>query len=573
MGHAGNAGFVISSEWTLWQHLGVRGETTLTTIGTMKTTLLPRLIRPILLSFALAVPVTSVASLPAAAQVKISTFAQAVAEAAAGDEDIAAFYRDTGYEPIWTSGSDEDQSRIMALFQAIQHADDHGLPKSAFDTAGLEAEMRAIDSPRDLGRVEVELSKLFLTYARDIQTGILTPSKVDDGIKREVPLKDRTELLKSFAASKPAPFLRSLPPRSEEYARLMREKLRLERVRAQGGWGPTVQAGALEPGAQGQAVIQLRNRLVAMGYMDRSATQTYDENIQRAVQKFQTNHGLATDGVAGGDTIKAINAPVEDRLESIIVAMERERWMNIERGDRYVWVNLTTYTARIVDGGKVTFETRSVVGQNISTHRTPEFSDVMEHMIINPSWHVPRSIIVNEYLPALQRNSGAAGHLQITDARGRVVSRATDFSQFTARNFPFDMRQPPGPGNALGYVKFMFPNRYNIYLHDTPSKSLFGREVRTFSHGCIRLQQPFDFAYAMLAPQEDNPESFFQSILRTGKETQVDLVDPVPVHLVYRTAFTDTRGEMNYRNDMYGRDGRIWAALQAAGVDLRSLDS
>ncbi|EAQ13631.1 MULTISPECIES: L,D-transpeptidase family protein [Maritimibacter] len=539
----------------------------------MKTTKLNRLFRPILLSIALAVPATAVATLPATAQIKISTFAQAIAEAASDDEDIAGFYRENGYQPIWTSGSDEHQARIMALFQAIQHADDHGLPERAFDTAALENAMRAIDSPRDLGRVEVDLSKLFLTYAKYIQTGILTPAAVDDGIKREVPLKDRTELLKAFSQAQPAPFLRTLPPKSEEYARLMREKLRLERVRAEGGWGPTVQAGSLRPGDQGQAVIQLRNRLVTMGYMDRSATQTYDENIQRAVQRFQTNHGLTADGVAGGDTVKAINTPVEDRLERIIVAMERERWMNIERGDRYVWVNLTTFTARVVDGGKVTFETRSVVGQNLSTHRTPEFSDMMEHMVINPSWYVPRSIIVNEYLPALRANSGAAGHLLITDARGRTVSRATDFSQYSARNFPFDMRQPPGPGNALGYVKFMFPNQYNIYLHDTPSKSLFGREVRTFSHGCVRLQQPFDFAYTMLAPQEADPEGFFQSILRTGQETKVELDEPVPVHLVYRTAFTDTRGEMNYRNDMYGRDARIWAALQAAGVDLRMLDS
>ena len=308
----------------------------------MKTTKLHRLFRPLLLSVALAVPTVSVATLPATAQIKISTFSQAVAEAASDDADIAAFYRDNGYQPIWTSGSDEHQARIMALFQAIQHADDHGLPARAFDTAALEREMRGIDSPRDLGRVEVGLSKLFLTYAKSIQTGILTPAEVDDGIKREVPLKDRTELLKAFTQAQPAPFLRTLPPKSEEYGRLMREKLRLERVRAEGGWGPTVQAGSLRPGDQGQSVIQLRNRLVAMGYMDRSATQTYDGNIQRAVQKFQTNHGLTADGVAGGDTINAINTPVEDRLERILVAMERERWMNIERGDRYIWVNLTT---------------------------------------------------------------------------------------------------------------------------------------------------------------------------------------------------------------------------------------
>ncbi len=516
---------------------------------------------------------TAIAPTPATAQAKVTAFAQAVAEAAANDEEVAAFYRQSGYAPLWTDGSEEQRARILALFQAIQHADDHGLPLPDYDTTALEAEMRAIDSPRDLGRVEVELSKLFLRYGKQINSGITEPASIDEGIKREVPHRDGTKLLLEFSKSAPAPYLRSLPPRSEEYAALMREKLRLERVRAEGGWGPTVQVSALEPGQSGQAVVALRNRLVAMGYLDRSATMTYDENIQRAVQKFQTRHGLTSDGVAGGATMREINASVEARLQSIIVAMERERWMNVDRGERYIWVNLTTYTARIVDGGKVTFETRSVIGKNIATHRTPEFSDEMERIVINPSWYVPRSIIMNEYLPAMKRNPGAAGHLQITNAAGRVVSRgAIDFNAY-GRSFPFNMRQPPGPRNALGLVKFLFPNKYNIYLHDTPTKHLFAQEVRTYSHGCIRLGDPFDFAYALLAAQEPDPKGFFHSVQATGAETPVELEKRVPVHLVYRTAFTDTQGNMNYRDDMYGRDAKIWSVLQYRGVSLRALDS
>jgi L,D-transpeptidase YcbB len=188
---------------------------------------------------------------------------------------------------------------------------------------------------------------------------------------------------------------------------------------------------------------------------------------------------------------------------------------------------------------------------------------------VNPSWSVPRSITVKEYLPMMQRNPNAAGHLQLIDRNGRSVSRgAVNFGAYTAANFPFAMRQAPSDGNALGLVKFMFPNQYNIYLHDTPSKSLFDNEVRAYSHGCIRLGDPFGFAYAMLARQADDPKTTFQSVLATGSESVLKLEQPVPVHLVYFTAFPSVKGRMNYRRDVYGRDARILEALIAAGVAL-----
>jgi L,D-transpeptidase YcbB len=196
----------------------------------------------------------------------------------------------------------------------------------------------------------------------------------------------------------------------------------------------------------------------------------------------------------------------------------------------------------------------------------------MEFMVVNPTWNVPRSITTKEYLPLMQANPDAAGHLTIIDAAGRAVSRSSiDFSQYTAKTFPYAMKQPPSDGNALGLVKFMFPNKHNIYLHDTPSKSLFNREVRAFSHGCIRLGDPFDFAYALLARQTKDPVGDFKRYLATGVETVVSLHQPVPVHIVYRTAFTAPKGKMNYRRDIYGRDGRIFEALAKAGVVLRGV--
>jgi L,D-transpeptidase YcbB len=304
-----------------------------------------------------------------------------------------------------------------------------------------------------------------------------------------------------------------------------------------------------------------------MEYLVPTATRTYDAAIQAAVERFQLAHGLEADGVAGEGTLAEINVPMDERQKSIIVAMERERWTNAPRGDRHVWVNLCDFAANIVDHDEMTFRCRAVIGATSEDRQTPEFTDLMEFMVINPSWSVPRSIVVNEYLPQLQRNAGAAGHLRITDRSGRVVDRGSvNFGAYNARNFPFAMSQAPSRSNALGIVKFMFPNQYNIYLHDTPAKDLFAREVRAFSHGCIRLADPVGFAHHLLARQTADPDGLFEQTLNTGAETRINLEQPIPVHLDYRTAFTDVTGGVQFRRDIYGRDARIWNALSAEGV-------
>ena len=500
---------------------------------------------------------------------QVTAFKQAVAEASAKDRDLAAFYQANGYESLWTGKSGKERRRRQELFNAIEIADMHGLPKARYDAEDLQARMKAVRSPRDRGLVEVALSRTFLQLARDMQTGALEPGRIDSGIKREVPYRDRVSYLTSLSKSNPRNFFRSLPPQTGEYTRLMKEKLRLKKLLAEGGWGQKVPAKSLKPGATGNAVVVLRNRLISMGYMRRSSGQSYDANMQKAVQQFQTDHGLTPDGVAGPGTMVEINQPVQARLQSVLVAMERERWLNLPRGDRHVLVNLTDFSARIIDDDRLTFETRAVVGKNVSDRRSPEFSDVMEFMVVNPTWNVPRSIAVKEYLPMMKRNPNAAGHLQLYDRRGRKVPRgAVNFGAFNARNFPFNIKQPPSQRNALGLVKFMFPNQYNIYLHDTPAKDLFAREKRDFSHGCIRLQQPFDFAYELLSKQESDPRTYFHDKLDTGRETVVNLEKPVPVHITYRTAFTRAKGRIQFRRDVYGRDAKIWEALSKAGVSL-----
>ena len=534
---------------------------------------LERVIYAVFLRIFVAVLATiSLGATPGAAQESVA-FRQAVAEAAASDRVLLNFYQDRSFVGLWLGSGRDERARRSALLAAFDEAGDHGLPAARYDSKAFETKIRNARTQADLGRLDVELSRAFLDYARDIQTGVLVPGDVVEDIKRRVPHRDRGSILDAFAQSTPSAFIRTLPPQSEEYARLLKAKFDLEQVVAAGDWGAPVYSDVtLRPGDSSDAVIALRNRLIRMGYMRRTASAVYDGPLQEAVQKFQLDHGLNPDGIAGQGTLGEINVTASARLRSIVVAMERERWTNQPLGDRHIWVNLADFTAKIVDNGQVSFETRSVVGANLADQRSPEFSDRMEYMVLNPGWYVPRSIIVNEYLPLLQEDPLAVNNLEITREDGSIVERlGMDFSAFDETTFPFGMREPPSQGNALGEVKFMFPNPYNIYLHDTPSRSLFAKEVRAFSHGCIRLNDPRDFAYALLAKQVADPVSYYARMKALGDEIEVRLEQPVPVHIDYRTAFTTASGGIEFRRDIYGRDAKIWNALAQEGVAVRAV--
>ncbi|KIT15907.1 L,D-transpeptidase family protein [Jannaschia aquimarina] len=517
--------------------------------------------RPILVAALIAVtsPVTGVA------KPLVTPLQQAVAEAASDDEIVASFYRDRHFAPIWMG--EGAATRRAAFLMALEGAPNHGLPASRYDIEAVRAEFAAATTAQAMGALEVAMTRRLLRYARDVSQGVLDPSKVDSGIVVDLPDRDWSVFLDRVAGSDPYAALQSVLPSTQMYTRLLREKLRLEEARIAGGWGDAVPGrGTISVGDEGERVVALRDRLIRMGYLRRSAVAAYDGALEAAVRAFQVDHGLTPDGEAGEATLAAINTSLEDRLGQVVVNLERQRWMNKELEPRHILVNLAEQHAYVVDDGKVTFDSVVVIGKETPDRRTPEFSHTMTHMVINPSWYVPRSIATKEYLPALRR--GGARHLQVFSSRGRVNPNAIDFSRYTARTFPYSLRQPPGPKNALGKVKFMFPNKYNIYLHDTPAKSLFGRDVRTFSHGCVRVGRPLELAYHLLAAQEADAEGYFKSILRTGSERRVDLEQPIGVHIVYWSAWVTPTGRANYRGDPYGRDRAVLNALRDAGVEV-----
>ncbi len=497
-----------------------------------------------------------------------NAFRQALAQAVAGDPAIAAFYKARDYAPIWTGP--RDRQRRSALLAALREAPAHGLPRGRYDERAVRAEFSNLRSDARKAEVELRTTRAFLQYARDIQSGIVTPSRVDKDMTLRPPRRNPATLLASLAKSSPRAFFKSLPPQDPGYARLLKEKARMEKVVRRGGWGPTVPGRKLEPGQSGKAVQALRRRLAAMGYKSRGRASVYDDGLVQAVARFQDDHGLNRDGIAGKETLAAINTPAETRLMQTVIGLERLRWLNKPLGRRHIIVNEAAFSVNVYENGRSIYESRVVVGQP-GRWRTPEFEDRMTHMVLNPSWYVPPSIAGGEYLPLLQENPNALARqdMEMTDADGNVVNpQSIDFSSFSKDDFPFSLRQKPSGGNALGKVKFLFPNKHAIYLHDTPAKRLFRFSRRAFSHGCVRVQKPFELAYTLLGWQSPNPRQLFDRTLATGEETRIDLKQPVPIYLVYRTAWVDADGRANYRADSYKVDGKLFAALKGAGVVL-----
>jgi len=511
-------------------------------------------------------------SLGVAAESRIS-FKVALIQELSKNEKAIAFYEKMYFEPIWIGSSEQSALRRAALIQALTNIDIHALPKENYRLNEILHMFENVKTHADLGRLEAELTQSFLLYANHVHSGLLRPKEIDEAIAYDVKYISTHDYLEGLTGKNPTKFIKSLPPQSREYYRLLGARQNLLKIQEKGGWGPLVPIGEYRLGDSGLNVIRLRDRLISKNYLARSMSINFDEKMLRAVIKFQKDHGLAADGVVGKSTINEINQSAVERLKAVIVAMERERWQNQssinskQRVQRKILVNLTDFTAKIIDNGVVTFETKSVVGANEEDRRSPEFSDFMDYMVINPTWYVPRSITVNEYLPELQMDPTLHSELTLITADGITISREEiDFNLFDEDTFPFEMKQNPSSSNALGLVKFMFPNRHNIYLHDTPHKKLFLEEQRTFSHGCIRLHKPFEFAYNLLALQLDDPISKFQSILQTGEETMVLLDQSIPVHIFYRTAVSAGEGRMGYRRDIYGRDFLIFTALSEAGV-------
>lgn len=489
-----------------------------------------------------------------------------LAELVADDPDLAAFYGSNGLTPIFLGPG--GAARRAALEEAIAAMPRHGIPSARYAPERLPAVARTLADELAYGRQAARL-------LRDLGGGVVKPSDADPEIKR-IPRRPAVAgLLERFQiAADPAAVLAGAAPRHPAYLALQEALAGPVELAVPAGLPPVPEA-VWRTGMRGEGVVPLRRRLAAIGFRTLSNDpMLFDAELSKVVADYQRAAGLPDDGVAGPRTIGMLNGNGASgervRQRAILVALERMRWMSGEDLDaRHVWVNIPEFSTAIVEHGTEVFRTRSVMGKDTPDMRTPEFSEMMTHLVVNPSWNVPRSITVRDYLPKLKANRHAVGHLDVLDSSGRVMSRdAIDFSRYTATNFPFRLRQKPSDDNALGIVKFIFPNRWNIYLHDTPSKHLFANRVRAESNGCIRIGDPVDLAHALLSRQADDPADMFGRALNSGRESWLKLQPPVPVHLVHFTAWPDAAGNVRFFTDIYGRDARVWEALQAEGIEL-----
>ncbi|WP_299358945.1 L,D-transpeptidase family protein [uncultured Paracoccus sp.] len=498
-----------------------------------------------------------------APRIEFSSAEWAFAEAIAIEPGLAAFYGGRNLDPVFSGAA--GAARRIALLAAIERASIHGLPPARYRGPDLERVHQAGASGAD---AELAFAMTFARWVNDVTGGIVQPDRVDSGIHRDVRRPPLDEVLATFAGSNdPAEALRLIEPRDPRYRALQAALAELQDELPAPGT-PPVPAGLWRPGDRGPAIVALRGRLAALG-LSAGDGEIFDEPLSAAVRQFQDRAGLQPDGIAGPQTIAQLNHGDETRRKALLIALERMRWMGShDLSARHVWVNLPEFTARVVEHGQTIFETRVVIGKTDPNLRTPEFSDQMEYLVVNPAWNVPRSITIAEYLPRLQQNRHSVGHLDVVDQRGRVIPRdQIDFAKYTPRSFPYRMRQKPGDDNALGEVKFIFPNPWNIYLHDTPTKGLFSERRRTFSHGCVRVGRPQELAYELLRGQVADPTATYATALRSGRERWLPLEPTIPVHLVYFTSFPDDDGSIRSYPDIYGRDARLWEALQEAGLE------
>ncbi|EJN12487.1 hypothetical protein PMI42_04145 [Bradyrhizobium sp. YR681] len=480
---------------------------------------------------------------------------------------IEKFYGARDFAPVWTQGGSLTAA-AKGVIARLKDAASDGLNPADYPVP----DFAAATSPDALADAELKLSASMFDYARQAQSGRMHWSQVSgDILYPEHPVDPSEVLAKITTATDASAALDSYNPPQKLYKEL---KAKLAELRGQGS-GPVIEIAdgpALKytPAGKKQAEVvvedprvpQLRTKL---GITENASDTRYDATVAEAVRKFQNSAELKATGILDDKTVKAINTPKRDKqIDTVLVNMERWRWLPRDLGvpslgDAYVILNIPDYTLKVMQRGQQVWTTRVVTGKP-GTHATPLLTETMKYITVNPTWNVPPSIVYNEYLPALQQDP------TVLQRMGLKLEQNRDGS--------VHISQPPGEANALGRIRFNFPNKFLVYQHDTPDKNLFARDERAFSHGCMRVQNPDQYASVLLNIAMPNEKYTPERVRSMYGKSEIDLKfpTPIPVNITYQTAFVDDAGKLQFRKDVYGRDATMINILKnGRGKDLENI--
>lgn len=473
---------------------------------------------------------------------------------------LSRFYADRGYRPLWFPDG-HATAATQVLLAALRDAGDEGLDPADYAPDTLHSDCTAA-SEIDVAGCELRFSNALLRYAQDVRFGVFAAAGVNPGWHVQRP-QHGAELLTAVVATQDLTvLLRDLPPAHTGYQRLRRALADLRRTAEVER--PLIAPGpALHPGDRGPRVSALRERL-GVAPLPSSAdvpVDVFDPSLQAAVAAFQASHGLDSDGVVGGRTLAALNQPPAQGIVQVRLNMERWRWLPRDPEPRHVIVNLAGFELTLSQPDVAPLTLRVIIGR--PDRSSPVMHSRIDALVLNPPWTVPRRLAVEDMLPQLRVDPAAMQKkdIHILTRRDGVLSEvdagAVDWQSHHAQNFPFVLRQKPGPTNSLGRIKFDMRNPLDIYLHDTPARNLFNKTQRTFSAGCIRVDQPLRLAVRLLGGDADSAAEYLQQQIDSGRTIRVPLQQAVPVYLVYQTAWVDDDGNLQLRDDVYGRDVQL----------------
>lgn len=482
-------------------------------------------------------------------------------------------YRQRQFRPVWVENG-VLSGRGSSVLKLLATAAEEGLNPAAYLPSGLASfdQPLPVSDPAAMARLDIDLTAAALRYARDASGGVFDPNKLSRYHDVKAPNVTADAAARVIAYSPyPADYLKSLHPSHPAYAAMKAALAKLRAEQEPGAESVIADGPLVKRGGTDDRIPLVRRKLAERGYGDGMLPEgadplLLDEELSVQLRLFQKASRIKVSGVLGPQTVAALNTDLSRRDEArLITNMERLRWLPRDLGQRHIFVNPPAFEAKVMEDGREQWSTRVIVGKpNTQTYM---FHDEMELVVFNPSWGVPPSIIAKEYLPKLRRDPGYLDRIgfKVVNQKGKVVSsRSVSWGSYGSK-VPYGIHQPPGAKNALGEVKFLFPNSHNIYMHDTPNRELFSEDERAFSHGCVRVQNPREFASVILGWDQAEVARHIE----TPRSETIRLKEKIPVHIAYFTAWPDETGGIRYYEDIYGRDKALEDARSTVAVAQR----